>query len=300
MRAVVMLSVHNEADILRDVIENLIDQELRIVALDNGSDDGAYEICQSYRDRGQIVLDRWEPEGIDLGGLTRRLYGMALECDADWLLWSDGDELLQAVGPDRNLREVIEEADDAANNIVQFDRFDFFMTDEDDPRESSIPARLRHYSWQGDYNYRAWKYSPGIRAEPSLAHLPIFPDGVPYRIHPEKQVLRHYPSRSPAQAQAKLETLVGKFGEDPGNLAGWQRRYVRLVAEGEYAQNMPAEKLALDQGDHAWRREPLFTPFVDAQPTRSELFTADGRLKISVPPTSPLEVCAGESGTQLD
>ncbi|HEX3562542.1 MAG TPA: glycosyltransferase [Solirubrobacterales bacterium] len=296
MRAVVMLSVHNEVDILREVIDNLIDQKLEVVALDNGSNDGAYEICASYRDRGQIVLDRWEPQGIDLGRLTRRLYGMALKGGADWLLWSDGDELLQAVDPGRTLREVIEEADGEGSNLIQFDRFDFFMTDRDEESEPSVPARLRHYSWQGDFNYRAWRYVPGIRAEPSLAHLPFFPDGVPYRIHPRKQVLRHYPYRSPAQARAKLESMVGKFRTDNASLRGWQHRYVRLAEQGQCAEEIPAEKLTRYASDHVWRREPRFTPFIDPQPTRSELFSADGQLALTMPLGPPLDGIPGDKG----
>ena len=74
-----MLSVHNEVDVIGEVIENLLAQELSVVALDNGSDDGAYEICASYRDRGQIALDRWNPEGIDLQRLTRRLFALAVQ-----------------------------------------------------------------------------------------------------------------------------------------------------------------------------------------------------------------------------
>jgi Glycosyl transferase family 2 len=289
-----MLSVHNEVDVIGDVIANHLSQGLLVVALDNGSTDGAYDVCAEYGNRGEIVLDRWEPEGIDLGALTRRLYRMALGAGADWLLWSDGDELLQAAVPGRTLKEVIDEADAAGDNLIQFDRFDFFMTDRDDPSEPSVPARLRHYSWQGDFNYRAWRCMPGIRAEPSLAHLPLFPDGVPYRIHPRKQVLRHYPYRTPTQARAKLETMVGKFGADKAGMAGWQRRYVRLAEQGQCAQRMPGEKLTLYGGDHVWRREPRFTPFIDPQPTRSELFTAEGRLKINLPLGPPLDGTAGE------
>jgi hypothetical protein len=284
-----MLSVHNEVDMIRDVIESHLEQGLKVVALDNGSSDGAHEVCASFADRGRIVLDRWEPDGIDLDLLTRRLYRMALDAGADWLLWSDGDELLQAAEPSQTLRDVIAEADAAGNNLIQFDRFDFFMTDQDGPTEATIPERLQHYSWQGDFNYRAWRYVPGIRAEPSLAHLPFFPDGVSYRIHPEKQVLRHYPYRSPEQAQAKLETLLGKFPDDPVERPGWQHRYVRLAEQGQCGENVPAEQLTRYSGDHAWRRDPSFTPFIDPQPTRSDLFTAEGRLAIPAPNGRPLD-----------
>ena len=292
-----MLSVHNEVDIIGDVIENHLAQGLDVVALDNGSSDGAYDVCASYRDRGELVLDRWA--GIDLGERTRRLYRMALDAGADWLLWSDGDDLLQAVEPGRTLRDVIEEADATGSNLIQFDRFDFFMTDRDDRSEESVPARIRHYSWQGDFSYRAWKYVPGIRAETTLAHLPLFPETVPYRIYPRKQVYRHYPSRNPAQAQAKLDHMVGMFDEDPAKRSDRQHRYVRLAAEGRYARTMPAERLARLEAGVDWRREPLFTPFIDRQPTRSELFTDDGRLATGIPRGAPLDPSAGEAEGRL-
>jgi glycosyltransferase involved in cell wall biosynthesis len=289
MRIVVMLSVHNEADILGEVIENLLAQELEIVALDNGSDDGAYEICAGHRDRGDLELERWTPDGIDLDRLTRRLYGLALRRPADWMLWSDGDELLQAADPRRTLRQVIEEADAAGANLIQFDRFDFFMTGSDDPGETSITRRLRHYSWQGDFNYRAWRYTPGIAAAPSLAHMPLFPPAQRYRIHPEKQVLRHYPYRSPAQARAKLATLVGKFPADPADLLPWQRRYARLWAEGECERPVAAHRLTEYRDGGPWCRDPLHAPFVDRQPTRSELFTPSGELAVDIPGGAALD-----------
>jgi glycosyltransferase involved in cell wall biosynthesis len=286
MRIVVMLSVHNEADVLADVIDNLLEQELEVVALDNGSDDGAHEICAAYSARGEIELHRWEPVGLDLDLLTRRLYGLALQRPADWMLWSDGDELLQAAGTNRTLRTAIEEADAEGYNLVQFDRIDFFMTDQDDPEQHSVRQRLRHYSWQGDNNYRAWRYVPGIRAATSLAHFPIFPAATRYRIHPDKQVLRHYPYRDPQQARAKLATMASKFGDV---LEPWQQRYARLLEQDRCHQPVPAAQLTRYEGDGRWRREPLYTPYVDRQPTRDELFTPDGRITVEQPTTAPLD-----------
>src|SRR5688572_23039644 len=121
-----MLSVHNEVDFIGQVIENLVAQRLSIVALDNGSDDGAHDVCASFRDRGLLELHRWDPAGLDLTALTRRLYSLAMRQSPKWLLWCDGDELLQPSRPGTTLADAIRAADSEGCNLLQFDRFDFF------------------------------------------------------------------------------------------------------------------------------------------------------------------------------
>jgi glycosyltransferase involved in cell wall biosynthesis len=282
---VAMVSIFNEEDIIVEVLENLLDQDLVVVALDHGSDDRSYELCRELAGRRPLDLRRWEPKDLDLEALTLRLYQMAQEHDPDWLLFSDGDELHQARPRSRTIREVIRDADATGANILQYDRFDFFVSDADEPSDPSPVRRLKHYSWQGDFNYRAFRNLPGLRASPSFAHLPLFPEGTPYRVAPERLVLRHYPYRSRRHASRKIENLLHKMAMDPAGPQPWHGRYRRISEEGRYLEPVPHERLARYDEDDVWITKRLYAPFTDDQPTAEDLFTPDGALRHRPKPT---------------
>lgn len=284
LKIIAMVSIHNEADIIEDLIANLLENDLDVVALDHGSDDGSWEICRNLAARRPITLDRWFPEDIDLLTLTIRLYKLAQRFSPDWLIFSDGDEILQTERWGRSVRRAIEEADAAGYNLMQCNRYDFFMSDADDPAITSPLRRMRYYSWQGDYNYRAFKNLPGIRANPSFSHLPLFPPHCPYRIAPEKLVLRHYPYRSREHARQKINNIVSKTPADPGQRQGWQERYLRLAASGRCLEPVDHHLLHYYRDSDRWNTDKTFAPFTDPQPSADQLFTDDGFLKIRIDP----------------
>ena len=111
---------------------------------------------------------------------------MALEYSPDWVVKNDSDEFLESGISNMTLRDAIKQVDQEGYNLIQFDRFDFFMTDDDNESANSIKEKFRYYSYQGDFTYRAWKYFPGIRNEDVAGHYPIFPDGHKYKIWPKK------------------------------------------------------------------------------------------------------------------
>ena len=280
-----MLSVYNEADIVEEVIENLLSHDLALTVLDNGSNDGSYEICRKFADRGDIELDRWTPQGLDLQELTIRLFKSAAKHSPDWLVFCDADEILETPAKSGTLRGAIEAAEASGCNLIQFDRYDFFMTDADDLSIFSPTQRLNFYSWQGDCNYRAFKNVQGVQGVPSFAHLPQFPPQCRYKIASEKLVLRHYPYRSREHALSKIDNIVSKIGQDTGERKGWQRRYLRLASEGHYSQPTDHRKLNRVNKERAWDTTCVHSPFVDRQRTREQLFTADGYLRLRMAPT---------------
>ena len=285
MRITAMVSVFNEEDIIGEVIENLLDNGLHVVALDNGSTDNSYSICSKLASRSSFSLHRWFPDGLDLEQFALRLYRLAAEQSPEWLVFSDGDEIMETEQRGRSLHQAIEEADAAGHNLMQYNRFDFFMTEKDDPTVQAPVERLRYYSWQGDYNYRAFKYVPGIQAAPSFAHYPLFPPQTRYKIAPEKLVLRHYPYRSREHASRKIANLLQKIEADPDELKSWQRRYLKIASEGRHI--LPADHRILTRyrNDARWNKARTHSPFSRVQPTRDELFTPDGYLKSRPSPT---------------
>ena len=54
MRIVGMIPVYNESDIIGQVVHHLISQGVQLVIIDNGSNDGSYEICRKFLSKGVL------------------------------------------------------------------------------------------------------------------------------------------------------------------------------------------------------------------------------------------------------
>jgi len=154
MKIIAMIPTFNEVDIIKEVIENIISQGLEPVVLDNGSTDGTFEICKKFENSGSIKLRRFStPTHVmhwDL--ILRALYDMALYKSPDWVIRSDSDEILETGVKGLTLKEGITQADSEGYNLIQFDRFDFFMTDDDNESAKSIKEKLSYYSYHGDFS----------------------------------------------------------------------------------------------------------------------------------------------------
>jgi len=68
--------------------EKLVDE---IVALDNGSTDGTFEILKDH----QKVVDITRTEGYNEGRDKNILYAMARKRNPDWCIWLDIDEVFE-------------------------------------------------------------------------------------------------------------------------------------------------------------------------------------------------------------
>ena len=54
-----MVTVYNEADVIKESLTHLINQGIEPVVLDGGSTDGTYEICQRFLENGKIKLEQY-------------------------------------------------------------------------------------------------------------------------------------------------------------------------------------------------------------------------------------------------
>jgi len=204
MKIVALIATYNEEDIIKEVIEHLLSQGSEIVILDNGSTDQTYEICKKFQGSGVSEIFQFKSTEWELGFNLRTLYQMALRQKPDWIVLNDADEFLES-GTKNSLKEEIIKADSKGYNLIQFDSFNFYLTDDDMLDADSIKKRLPYYSFTTDFGFRAWKYYPGILIEPKGGHVPIFPEGKKYEIYPQNLVLRHYRFRSTEHAQQKNE-----------------------------------------------------------------------------------------------
>jgi glycosyltransferase involved in cell wall biosynthesis len=295
MKVIGMLSVFNDEDIIQEVIEDLLSQGLELVVLDNGSTDDTFKICENFQGRGILQLKQFKTKNYiyNWNLLLRMLYDMALRESPDWVLRIDSDEFFESAIPKKNLKESIEQVDSEGFNIIQFDRFDFFMTDNDNESAKSTKEKFPYYSWHGDYLYRAWKYHPGITIGYAGGHYPIYPEGYSYKIYPKKFAMRHYKFRSKEQAEKKMtSTIRGTHYEKNQVSAGVNNKpkedlkkglgkYHNHILKQDYTRKIDHKLLAKYDENGNWDYTIKHHPFVEEIPLRrEEIFTEDGRLKI--------------------
>jgi len=277
LKIVGMIPVYNEAEVISEVIDNLLSQQIELVVLDNGSTDGSYEICKNYADNGRIELHQLRIDKFDWPLILRMLYDMALKKNPDWVLRCDQDELLESGIKNLNLREAITKEDQKGFNLIQFDIFEFFMTDNDNNSSKSVREKYPYYSWQHDYAYRAWKCFPGIGVEDGYGHHPIFPENLNYRIAPKKFVLRHYRFRDIIQARSnnssRIQRLSGTAFDGINGCRHW-----KVIAENGGPRTINHRLLYKYNEDFQWECERIFQPYTIETKTRDQIFDQNGKL----------------------
>lgn len=268
-----MLSTFNDEDIIREVIEHLIKQGLDLVIFDDGSKDKTFQICKEFSNENSVFAYQQKPISWDMKLVSRILYDLAISKSPDWVVRTSSDEFLETGISDLFLKNGIDEADKQGYNLIQFNRFDFFMTSKDDLNANSIKKKIRFYSYQGDNIYRAWKFVPGISVD-GTDHYPIFPEYMKYKISPKKFVLRHYPYQSITQARKKLTDRKEKITE-----SGWgvHKQYERTSSSFQ-AIKADYKILSEYKEDGIWNLNKNYCPFISEVKSREEIFSPEGKL----------------------
>jgi len=283
MKIVGLISTLNDEDIIQEVVEHLISQGLELVVFDNGSTDKTFEICKGFLGKGIVSLKQIKTSWFKLDLILRMEYDMAIEQSPDWIVRCDSDEFLESGQKGVTLKDAIEKIDSDGYNLVQFDRFDFFMTNKDNTSEKSIRKKMPYYSYQGDYLYRSWKYKPGITIGDVDGHYPIFPEGNGYKIAPNKLVLRHYTFRSKEQAEKKMLAVVRGISDNKKDKK--INLHIKRVLKSDYTKKFDHKLLTKYEEDDNWVHEIKLCPWAwKNPPKRDDLFTKDGKL-IDLPKT---------------
>lgn len=225
---------YNDDDIAVEIIDHLLANDHQVVVWDNGSDDATWDVL---RERAQDLLElRQVPQSeIGLyeiyGAMSRHLLDRYVR-DYDWVSWPDSDELLLAVDLSMPYGEFVDRLVASRYDWVRFRNWNFWWTEDDDPRVPSPIRRIRHYAPRDACapRIRAWR-----AAKTNLRWFNENPvDG---RRYPRLANLCHYPMRGRDEAIKKLRTRAGiQRGE-----SNWH--YNKLQRDPDVAR-IPAARLA--------------------------------------------------------
>ena len=227
-----LIAAFNEADIIGQVIRDLIDQGVRVYLLDHGSTDGTVAEAQPYLGRGLVRIERFTE--LETGGngrvswasILRRKEALARELEASWFIHHDADEFRESPWPHLNLRDAIGFVDRLGYNAIDFELFNFWPTHDGFTGREDVRDTFRYYAPPAACDrlqIKAWKNVTGpVDLAASGGHEAIFPGR---RVFPIRFILRHYPIRSQSHGTRKvLYERKARFSEEEQR-RGWHVQY---------------------------------------------------------------------------
>jgi hypothetical protein len=211
-RAVAIISAHNEADIIAQVVRHLIAEGISVYLLDHASTDGTLDVVQPFLGQGLLGIEPFPKDGDSAGretfvweAILARKSELSVELDADWFLHHDADEIRESPWDGVRLIDGLRKVDRLGYNAVDFELLDFWPVD-DRFQPGDDPTRVfRHYELGRAWNKRQVKCWKKQNRAPDLVssggHDVMFPDR---RVFPLRFILRHYPIRSSTHGARKV------------------------------------------------------------------------------------------------
>jgi glycosyltransferase involved in cell wall biosynthesis len=243
VRALAILPVFNEVDVIRCVVEDLIAQGMDVHVLDNRSTDGTPEALADLVGHGVVAIERFPDEaGYDprnghqfvLADQLRRFGEIALERPGyDWYVIVDGDEFRESPFPGTTVAEGLGIAQAAGYNAVNFEIYDFRPVDDAFVPGTDVREHITGWEPARGFDFgqvKAWR-NPGVRADLSDLHGvgAVFPDR---RVFPIPFILRHYSLRGETHGRRKVfQDRLPRFAPDERAKA-WHVQYDAL-AQGQ-------------------------------------------------------------------
>ena len=234
---VAIIAAFNEADIIEEVVRDLIGQGIGVYFLDDGSTDGTAEIIGQYAGRGVIGIERCAASSSGSGSfewarILRRKAQLAQELNADWFIHHDADEFRESPWPQLTLLDAISKVDQLGFNAIDFECLNFIPAAEPDGC-GPIRATLTTYApapLHDRLQVRCWKRTDApIDLESSGGHEAAFPNR---RIFPIRFLLRHYPLRGKIHGERKVfEERRPRFLAEERE-RGWHVQYDGLQPGG--------------------------------------------------------------------
>jgi len=229
---VAIIAAYNEADVIGAAIRDLIDQNISVYLLDDGSTDSTVQAVEPYVGRGVIGIERLRPPETPgefrLREIVRRKAQLAATLDADWFINHDADEFRESPWGDVPLKEAIRRVDALGYNAIDFACFDFRLIDDRDWTGGDVRNAFSFYSEAAPYDrvqIRCWKKTACVELESTGGHDTQFEGR---KVFPLRFVLRHYPIRSQAHGERKvLLERQPRFAEEERAL-GWHVQYEGL------------------------------------------------------------------------
>jgi glycosyltransferase involved in cell wall biosynthesis len=240
-----LLIARDEADVIGQCLTYALGHCDKIIAMDNNSTDGTWEIMQDMAARhpGRIVAHCRVTAAFHdrLRAVAYNAFHQELTAN-DWWLRLDADEFLN-----EHPRELLELANAEDADFVRAYQMTFALTDHDiaviergaDDRATPIEQRRRHYrvDWR---EYRLFRNDPGTPWDVALN--PQFPQGLSKgRVASRTIFNRHYQNRDIQQVQARIALRAQNASFAHVASVDWRKYVVRAGDCHVYTTGAPVK-----------------------------------------------------------
>ncbi|OYY86106.1 MAG: hypothetical protein B7X76_00950 [Azorhizobium sp. 39-67-5] len=232
-RPLAILAAYNEADVIAEVVEDLIAQGCDVAAIDNWSTDETWPILNrlAARHAAHVRIERFPEDGparhYEWRRILRRKAQIAHGFPGRWILHTDADELRRSPFPGLDLATALHVAAQAGANRVASNLIHFRPTDARPFHPGTLNTAFSHFEFgtrPGHFKQvKAWlQGSAPVDLASSAGHVASFPGAVDF---PYRFLLRHYPIRSAAHGRRKiLAERRNRWSPDERAL-GWHAQY---------------------------------------------------------------------------
>jgi uncharacterized coiled-coil protein SlyX len=232
---IALISAYNEADIVEQVVTDLINQGIQVHFMDDGSTDGTVGAVERHLGRGVIGIERLAQTGkdgaqpaFDWERILLRKTQLATELDASWFIHHDADEFRESPWSHLSLRDAIQHVDALGFNAIDFTGLDFWPVHDRFRAGDDVRGTFTRYTELAPYDrvqVRCWKKTTGLDLASSGGHEARFPGR---RVFPLRFILRHYPIRGQTHGMRKVfEERRNRFREQE-RARGWHVQYDQL------------------------------------------------------------------------
>ncbi len=239
--AIAIVAAYNEADIIVQVVADLIAQGIHVYLLDDGSTDGTIAAVEPYLGRGVLQIERLrKPHPANVFGweeILLRKTQLARDLDADWFIHHDADEFRESPWQHLKLLDAIRRVDALGFNAIDFASFDFWPTDDSFRPGADVRETFPYYSEHAAYDrlqIRCWKKTDHIDLAASGGHDARFPNR---SVFPLRFILRHYPIRSQEHGERKVFRERQNRFLDRERVRGWHVQYDHIEQGASFVRN---------------------------------------------------------------
>jgi SAM-dependent methyltransferase len=221
---------YNEADILPEVVQHLIEQGIEVHCFDNWSTDGSWEIIQEMMIKGEVNhCERFpiEPcENYEWHEQLSKTSEYAMTLDADWIMHYDADEIRVSPWQGVTLCDAIAYVDSLGYNAIDFTVLDFRFIETGLNTTTPYQQNLSHFEFgrrPGHFmQIKCWKNIQKVDLADTGGHSASFDNR---KVYPIKFLLKHYPLRNKTQAVSKIFNYrLPRFTKEKLKY-GWHSQY---------------------------------------------------------------------------
>jgi hypothetical protein len=234
-----ILMCYNDADIVQDAINSMVENNHDILVWNHSSDDETDDIIQANIDK--IIEYKIVPRDFDFYKMYPALSKHIINNFADkydWISWPDLDEILEGPTRNRSYYDYITKIYKSKYDWIEFNNFNYWFVEKDDELVKSPIERIKHYCLFPNCSprVRSWRASKtNIR---NFNHNPINGNKLPYKFN-----LRHYPMRSQEQMLKRLNK--DRFDIQRGD----QNYHYNVMKKSLKVLSIQSKNLHMDKGE---------------------------------------------------